>query len=51
MNATTRIPKTFGQLVLRGERALLDGAGDAFLLIGIALGSAIGLVSLLAPAF
>ena len=50
MKTTARPTEVLGRLVLRGERLFLNGAGDAVLLLGIAAGSAIALVSLLAPA-
>lgn len=49
-NPMKRTTLAFHRLVLRGERAMLSGAGEALLLVGIALGSALALVSQLAPA-
>ncbi|MBN8504304.1 MAG: hypothetical protein J0L58_07495 [Burkholderiales bacterium] len=50
MSALTRRPQiALSRFILRGERALHAGAGEAFLLLGIAAGSLLGLVSLLNP--
>lgn len=50
MDASTRRPQlALSRFILRGERALHEGAGEALLLVGIAAGSLLALVSLLNP--